>query len=229
MLSQAVFWLSAAAFALRISTDALMVEALRQRDPAALRQLVDRHHAALVGLAQSIVGRRGLAEEVAQETWLAVFAHIDQFDGRAQLSTWIIAILMNKAKSLARRERRYVALPEQADGEMAAPFRAVAADRFDESGHWREAPAGFDGLDPERILAGRQLWHHVDGFIAALPPAQRAVMILRDVEGHDAAETCRLLDISPENQRVLLHRARARVRSLLEALTKGAAPPAAAT
>ena len=210
------FWFAAIGFGLRIHADGLVLSQLRSGDAEALRALVQRHHAALVGLAQTIVKNRSTAEDVAQETWLAVIANIARFEGKSALSTWIIAILLNKAKTYAKREGRYTALAQEEDHGDEEP--AVAASRFDASGHWVDPPASFDGLNPERIFAGRQLWTHVREMIERLPPAQKAVLIMRDVEGSDAAETCDLLQLSPENQRVLLHRARARIRTEIEIL-----------
>ncbi|WP_175577715.1 RNA polymerase sigma factor [Mongoliimonas terrestris] len=215
-----VFWIAAAGFAVRIHADGAMLEALKRGDKESLRRLVSRHHAALVGLAQTIVGSRATAEDVAQETWIAVVNSIAAFDGRSALSTWIIAILLNKARTHARREGRYVPFADSVDAEEEfGP--AVSADRFAADGHWVQPPVSFDGLDPERIVAGRELWRHVGAVIETLPPAQRSVMIMRDVEGRDAGETCDLLGLTAENQRILLHRARARVRSAIEDLARG--------
>lgn len=214
-----LFWVAAAGFALRIHADGLFLERLRSGDPEALRTLVERHHAALVGLAQTIVRNRAAAEDVAQETWLAVIANISRFEGKSALSTWIIAILLNKAKTVARREGRYTALAAEENQGEDEP--AVAPSRFKANGHWDDPPVPFDGLNPERIVAGRQLWQHVSAIIELLPPAQKAVLIMRDVEGNGSAETCKILDLTPENQRILLHRARARIRNELESLIRG--------
>jgi len=216
-----LFWLAAAGFALRIHADGLFLERLRSGNPEALRTLVERHHAALVGLAQTIVKNRAAAEDVAQETWLAVIANIAKFEGKSALSTWIIAILLNKAKTSARREGRYTALAAEENQGDDEP--AVAPSRFKADGHWGDPPMPFDGLSPERIVAGRQLWQHVRAIIELLPPAQKAVLIMRDVEGNNSAETCKLLDLTPENQRILLHRARARIRNELESLMRNTA------
>lgn len=209
-----LLWGAIAAFGLRIAVDALLLEKLRAGDHRAIDQFVARYHGSLVGLAQSIVKRRSAAEDVAQDTWIAVLTHIKGFDGRSSLSTWIIAILLNKAKTYAKREGRYVPLASEAEQDDGAPSR----DRFLPDGHWAEPPDSFDGMDPERIFAGRELWRHVGAFIEDLPPAQRAVMIMRDVEGKDAAETCRMLELSSENQRILLHRGRTKIRNRLAAL-----------
>lgn len=210
------FMLAAAGFALRVALDREAVSALRDKDPAAVRALVARHHGSLVALADTIVRNRSLAEDIAQETWIAVMGSIADFDGRSQLSTWIIAILLNKARTQARREGRYVALAVEDDGD----FRPVDPSRFSADGHWIDPPSSFDGLTPEREFAGRQLWRHVRAAIEALPPAQKAVIVLRDVEGRSAEETCTHLGLSAENQRVLLHRARARLRQLVETLER---------
>ncbi len=213
------FFIAAVGFGLRIRADGLFLEQLRSGDPAALRLLVERHHPALVGLAQTIVKNRATAEDVAQETWLAVIANISRFEGKAALSTWIIAILFNKAKTYAKREGRYAPLVQEADQNDENDH--VSASRFDDTGHWVEPPQSFDGLNPERIFGGRQLWNHVRDMIDRLPPAQKAVLIMRDVEGHDAGHTCELLDLTPENQRVMLHRARTRIRNEIENLLLG--------
>ena len=217
------FWIAAIGFGARIVFDGAFVGRLKARDAGAVRDLVKRHHAALVGLAGTIVKNRALAEEVAQETWIAVMANIDQFDGRAALSTWIIAILMNKAKTVLRKERRFVPF----EGELALETGEPAVDpgRFAADGHWAEPPGELDGLDPERIVLGRELWRTVRAHIETLPASQRAVLIMRDVEGLSAEETCAALSLSAENQRVLLHRARAKLRNLVEAAV---APGAAA-
>ena len=213
------FLVAAVGFGLRIHADGLFLEQLRRGDPEALRLLVERHHAALVGLAQTIVKNPATAEDVAQETWLAVIANISRFEGKAALSTWIIAILFNKAKTYAKREGRYAPLAQEA--YQSDETEHVAASRFDVTGHWVDPPRSFDGLNPERIFAGRQMWKHVREMIEQLPPAHKAVLIMRDVEGHDAAETCQILELSPEYQRVILHRARTRIRNEIEGLLLG--------
>jgi RNA polymerase sigma-70 factor (ECF subfamily) len=213
------FFVAAVGFGLRIHADGLFLDQLRSGDADALRLLVERHHAALVGLAQTIVKNRAAAEDVAQETWLAVIANISRFEGKAALSSWIIAILFNKAKTYAKREGRYAPLADES--YMGSESDDLSASKFDASGHWADSPRSFDGLNPERILAGRQLWHHVREMIEKLPPAHKAVLIMRDVEGHDAAQTCQTLELSPEYQRVILHRARTRIRNEIEALLLG--------
>ncbi|WP_045388564.1 sigma-70 family RNA polymerase sigma factor [Falsirhodobacter sp. alg1] len=188
---------------------------LQRRDPTALRRMVNRHHGSMVGLARSILRNAAAADDVVQEAWIAVIAGLPSFEGRAKLSTWMMAILVNKARAHARREGRYVPLLDADD-----PYDEVEGpERFDHTGHWRVAPDDLETLTPERILAGREVWKQVRDQIDRLPAAQRAVLILRDVEGADAAETADILDLSAENQRVLLHRARIRLRRALDDLS----------
>ena len=197
---------------------------LRSGDGGAYRRLIRRFHGSLVGTASAVIGSRAQAEEVVQDAWLAVFSGIGKFEGRSSLSSWLFAIVLNRARTRAGRERRLVALPALDAGD--AQERAVPLDRFVADGHWTEPPKLWDELDPERLVGGKQLWAHVQDAIEGLPSGQRAVIILRDIEGQSAEEACALLQISPENQRVLLHRARGRVRRSIELLTDG--PPATA-
>lgn len=190
---------------------------LRARDDAAYRQLVRRYHATLVGVAGAIIGSRAQGEEVVQDAWLAIFSGIDRFEGRSRLSTWIFSIVLNRARSRIAREGRLTALPAMDGAEPGV--RAVPAGEFLPDGHWRDPPRLWDTIDPERILGGRQLWAHVQDAIAALPSGQRAVILLRDIEERSAEEACALLGISAENQRVLLHRARGKVRQTIDRLT----------
>jgi RNA polymerase sigma-70 factor, ECF subfamily len=193
-----------------------LVAALRTGDEAAFAQLVDRYHPSLVRLARMYVRDRSVAEEVAQETWLAVLGGIDRFEGRSSLKTWLFRILTNRAKTRGQRESRSV--PFSSIGDPDEP--AVDPDRFRPEGEqyaggWKEFPQPWEGDPEERLLAGeaRALILHT---IEQLPPNQRAVITLRDVEGFDADDVCNVLDISDTNQRVLLHRARTKVRRALE-------------
>lgn len=204
--------------------DPAFLERLRLGDARAYNQLVRRYHATLVGVATTVIGSRAQAEEVVQDTWLAVLSAIGNFEGRSSLSTWLFSIVMNRARTRIMREGRTVALPAGLDGSPTEE-RAVPLSAFDQSGHWGEKPRLWDELDPERVIAGRQLWEHVLAGLETLPAGQKAVLVLRDMEGQSAEEACELLKISAENQRVLLHRARGRIRKLIDDIT---APPAAA-
>ncbi len=200
---------------------------LRTGDATAYRQLVRRFHASLVRFAASIIGSHAQAEEVVQDSWLAVYAGVGRFEGRSSLVTWIFSIVINRARTRVTREGRLVGLDALMEG--AAPGeRAVPLSRFKPDGHWAEAPKLWDELNPERVVSGRQLWVHVLAAVERLPAGQRAVILLRDMEGRDSDETCALLEISPENQRVLLHRARSRIRQEIDVLTGAPSTAAAA-
>ncbi|HEX4363572.1 MAG TPA: sigma-70 family RNA polymerase sigma factor [Solirubrobacteraceae bacterium] len=196
-----------------------LVAALRRGDETAFVTLVERYGASLVRLARTFVRDRAVAEEVVQETWLAVLNGIDRFEGRSSLRTWIFQILSNRAKTRAVRERRSAPFSSLAsDGEDDAA--AVDADRFrDEShrwaGHWAAAPSDWSHLPEERLL-GQETLARVREAIERLPSRQADVIVLRDVEGWPPDEVCAALGISDGNQRILLHRARSKVRAALE-------------
>ena len=199
--------------------DAALLDGLRGGDESVFMELVERYHGALVRLALSFVSSRAVAEEVAQDTWVGVLNGIGRFEGRSSLKTWIFRILVNRAKTRGARESRIVPFSslEPGGGEAEA---SVDPDRFlgprtEAPGAWAAPPASWDGEPEQRLLAG-EARAMIDAAIAELPPAQRAVITLRDVEGYDAAEASELLDVSDGNQRVLLHRARGRVRQVLE-------------
>ena len=185
---------------------------LRAGEDGAYRLLVRRYHASLVGLAQGVIGSRAQAEEVVQDSWVAVFRSIDRFEGRSSLAGWLFTIVRNRARTRIACEGRTVGLPGQG-GEL----RAVGLENFKPDGHWTELPALWDELDPERVIGGRQLWDIVQETIEALPDAQKACIVMRDIEGQSSEEVCALLCVSAENQRVLLHRARGRVRAAIDA------------
>jgi len=147
-----------------------------------------------------------------------VFAGVGGFEGRSSVVTWIFSIVLNRARTRATREGRLVGLPALLAGTEPGG-RAVEVSEFKPDGHWREVPRLWDEISPERIVSGRQLWDHVMEAIDRLPAGQRAVIILRDMEGCEAEEACTLLGISAEKQRVLLHRARGRIRQIVDALT----------
>ncbi len=184
---------------------------LRAGDDKAYRRLIRRYHASLVGVAAGIIGSRAQAEEVVQDSWLAVFRSVERFEGRSSLAGWIFTIVMNRARTRITSEGRTVALPG-----LDGVERAVDGSNFQADGHWVEIPALWDVLDPERVIGGRQLWEHVQAAIEKLPAAQKAAIILRDIENRTAEEACMLLGVSSENQRVLLHRARGRVRAAID-------------
>jgi len=194
--------------------------ALRRGDEAAFTRLVSLYHAPLRRLALSYVRTAAVADEVVQETWLGVIRGLDSFEGRSSLKTWIYRILTNTAKTRAERESRTVPLSAIAPGEdedepAVDPSRFLDQQHARWPGHWASPPARWNEL-PEEHLAGRETLDSLKNAIAALPPAQRQVIVLRDIEGWEADEVCELLNLSQANQRVLLHRARSRVRQALE-------------
>jgi RNA polymerase sigma-70 factor, ECF subfamily len=195
---------------------------LRLGEAAAYRILVRRFHASLVRFAASIIGSHAQAEEVVQDAWIAIYAGVGKFEGRSSLVTWIFSIVMNRARTRVSREGRLVGLGALMEGTPPGG-RGVPLSDFKPDGHWAESPKLWDELHPERIVGGRQIWDHVQIVIDRLPAGQRAVILLRDMEGRDAEETCALLEISAENQRVLLHRARCRIREEIDLLV-GAVP-----
>lgn len=215
-MSQAAFSTTLAA----LDDDALL-PALQAGDERAFATLVDRHGPLMLRVAQSHVRSRAVAEEVVQETWAIVFTTIGRFERRAALKTWIMRILTNRAKTRGEREARCVPFSALAADAGEADAPAVDADRFlpaDDPrwpGHWATGLRRWSELPEERLLT-----HEVRGRLRAalerLPARQQTVVALRDVEGWTPAEVCAALGVSEGNQRVLLHRARARMRTELE-------------
>jgi len=195
--------------------DLRAVEALCRGDKAGLVVLHDRYHASMVRLARRYVPDQAAAEEVAQDTWLEVLRGIGRFEARCAPKTWVFRILTNRAKTRGTRDRRCVpfsALDGQGEG---ASESGGDVDRFSRGGHWSSQPASPDDRPEERLLSA-ETRTRILAAVAALPPAQRNVITLRDIKGWGANEVCAALGISAANQRVLLHRARVKVRHALE-------------
>ncbi len=201
--------------------DADLLAGLRAGDEAAFMALIDRYGATMLRVAQMHVRDRTVAEDVVQETWLAVLNGIDRFEGRSSLKTWLFTILTNRAKTRAERERRTVPVSAVAAREASGDEPAVDPDRFIDAAAdrfpsaWASPPATWSTLPEERLLSQETLARVAEA-IEALPEAQREVIRLRDVDGLSGAEVAAALEISDGNQRVLLHRARAKVRAALE-------------
>jgi len=199
-----------------VSSDEKLVEALRAGDEAAFAEIVRAYNSSLLRVAQIYVGSRALAEDVVGETWLAVLNGIDRFEGRSSLKTWIFRILANRAKTRAQRERRTIPFSALDPGRVPEPaleperFRGPEDSRW--PGHWAVPPQPW----PEEALLSTETRNKLAEAIEMLPAGQRAVISLRDIEGWSAQEVCNALDISETNQRVLLHRARSKVRKALE-------------
>ncbi|HZP90032.1 MAG TPA: sigma-70 family RNA polymerase sigma factor [Actinomycetota bacterium] len=199
--------------------DRALVRALRNGEELVFMGLVERLQPTMLRIALMYVQSRAVAEEVVQEAWLGVLKGLDGFEGRSSLRTWILRILVNTAKTRGVRESRSVPFSSLwwPDSESEP---AVEPGRFRPAGdpwpnHWLDAPASWDTVPEERLLSNEVLGL-VREAIEALPPNQREVIRLRDVLGWSSAEVCEALDIGETNQRVLLHRARSKVRRALE-------------
>ena len=196
-----------------------MVAALKQGDDSAFAWLVEQHHAMLVRLALRYVPDVATAEDVAQETWLHVLRGLARFEFRSSLKTWIVSILKNRARSRATREHRSMPIADAWLATVAVGEPAVDPDRFFGSARpelmdrWASAPRG---VAPEEQLLAAETQAIVSQAIQALPLAQREVITLRDIEGWSAADVCNALGLTETNQRVLLHRARSKVRAAIE-------------
>jgi RNA polymerase sigma-70 factor (ECF subfamily) len=196
-----VFGLALASPPVGAEDDALVAR-LREGDEEAFVALVHMYQPALLRLAEATVGNRAVAQEVTQDTWIAVMRGVDRFEGRSSLKTWLFRILLNRARTAADREQR-AGRPEPIDEE-----------RFDASGAWATPPEPWADRVDDRLIAA-QLAGHVRALMGELPEAQRQVVLLHDVEGLPPSDVAELLGISDGNQRVLLHRGRARLRQLL--------------
>ncbi len=202
-----------------LDEDRRLVAAIRTGDEGAFISLVKRHHRAMIRLARAYVPP-GAAEEVAQEAWIAVLKGLHQFEGRSSLKAWIVRILINCARFRGAREARAVpfsSLEEDRQEPAVAEERFLDASHPRWPGHWVKAPEPW--MD-ERLISDETL-SMVAQAMDELPRAQREVMRLRDVEGWTSAEVCEAMEISESNQRVLLHRARSKVRQALEPFVSG--------
>lgn len=188
------------------------IDHLKAGDEAVFGILYTRHTPSMIRVAATIVNSRATAEEVSQETWISVLKNIGGFEGRSSLAGWIFTILINKARTRARRDGRSVSFDEGGEENNLSAA-------FDGHGRWKEMPELWDEITPERIVAGRRLAEHMRDAIDALPPAQRAVIVLRVQQGLEPSEVCEALGLSDGNMRVLLHRARLSLRAKLAELS----------
>jgi RNA polymerase sigma-70 factor (ECF subfamily) len=205
----------------RYSDDADLIGAIQRRDEATFVQMVARYQGSLLRLALIYADSRAVAEEIVQEAWLGVLQGIEHFEGRSSFKTWLFRIVVNRAKTRAAREGRTVPFSALDQVSPAGDEPAVPSERFlgpdhpEWPGHWATPPRSW-GASPDEQLLSREMLDLIEGAIANLPPAQREVITLRDVEGATSEEACNVLGLSETNQRVLLHRARSRVRAALE-------------
>lgn len=202
------------------ASDADLVAALRAGDETAFEWLIDRYQRAMLRVAAIYVANQSVAEEVVQETWLAMLQSLHLFEGRSTLKTWIFRILSNRGKTRGIREARSVPFSalEHTDTEQR---EAVDPASFHPPGHadagwWSSYPRSWDDI-PEQRLLSQETRSLIETAIKQLPESQRTVISLRDVEGWTTDEVCQILNISENNQRVLLHRGRSRVRQVLGA------------
>ena len=198
-------------------SDEETLAALRAGDERAFRDLFAHSYPMMKRVARAYVSSDAVAEEVVQETWMAVVTGIDRFEGRSALGTWIFSILTNQAKTHSAREKRAVPFSSVAPSDVEGPV--VDPVRFQNNddawpGHWATPPRPWQ--KPERRMLSLEARDRLKAALAQLPDRQRMIVGLRDVEGYSAEEVCDLLGLSPENQRVLLHRGRSRLRAVLE-------------
>lgn len=214
--------LASALDAARWTPDEETVAALRAGDERTFHDLFQRHCPAMKRIARGYVHSDAVAEEIVQETWLAILTGIDRFEGRSALGTWVFSILINQAKTHITRERK--ALPFSSISPSGGDEPAVDADRFQTDddawpGHWATPPRPWQR--PDRRALSLEARERLKEGLSQLPDRQRMVVGLRDVDGLSSAEVCGLLELSPENERVLLHRGRSRLRATLEAYIDG--------
>lgn len=196
-----------------------LIRSLRNGDDGAFAQLVEEHGAAMLRVARLYVRDRAVAEEVVQEAWVGLLRGIDRFEGRSSLRTWLFRVVTNLAKTRGVRESRSVPFSALAGEEVEDAGPSVPPERFRGpedrwSGHWASPPEEWGR--PEAELLSAETRTVIEQAIGALPQAQRQVITLRDVQGWSSEEVCNALDLSETNQRVLLHRARTKVRQALD-------------
>jgi len=202
-----------------VPDDHALVERLRRGDEQAFMDLVARWSPSMMRVARLYVPSAAVAEEVVQETWLAVLTGLERFEERSSLRTWVFSILVNRARTRGERERRTVPFGALAREEVEGEFAAVDPERFvregDAVGAWAAPPVRW-WEQPEKALQSDEAVARIEAEIAKLPETQRLVITMRDVAGLSSEEVRHALDLSETNQRVLLHRARAKVRAALE-------------
>ncbi len=202
--------------------DSALVEALQNGDESTFEQLIQKYQASMVRVAMLYVADRTIAEDVVQDTWIGMLQGLGKFEGRSSLKTWIFSILTNRAKTRAEKEGRQqgVSFDDLGGDEPAVEQERFTGTDHPFTGHWAELPDDWGGV-PENRLLSAETQSVIQTAIEALPPNQRAVIRLHDIEEWTTQEICNILEISESNQRVLLHRARSKVRAALERYFRG--------
>jgi RNA polymerase sigma-70 factor (ECF subfamily) len=192
--------------------DSEQLRALQDGDPAALRELIAAHHGGMLAVARAIVGE-AFAEEVVQEAWLSIYKALPDFQQRSSLKTWMYKIVANGAKTRLRRENRQVSLDAL---EETGASSYLDGDRFTGGGFWKTPPPAWGSEAPETLLEETDLRRCIEATLERLPPQQKAVFVLRDIEQQELAGICNILQASNSNVRVLLHRARIKLMEIID-------------
>ncbi|GJL67995.1 MAG: RNA polymerase sigma24 factor [Nitrospirales bacterium] len=199
-----------------------LVQALQAGDEQVFAAVMDWYSGSLLRLALSFVPSRAVAEEVVQETWMGVFEGIHRFESRSSFKTWLFRILTNRAKTRGIRENRYEPFGLSASSDEGLSLEdSLFISEGSRMGHWKDPPNAWEPDTPERALLSKECRVAIETAIENLPATQRQVMTLRDIEGVSSEEICNILGISETNQRVLLHRARTKVRRELSPYVEG--------
>ncbi len=184
------------------SLEAEVLPKLLQRDEQSFNRLVEAYYGSMLGLARGIVGE-AIADEVVQEAWVSVYRALPKFEGRSSLKTWILRITANEAKTRLRKESRTVSLEQFGEGG-----ESLLNARFDHQGMWRKPPVPWHEDDPQALIINAEMGECIKATLQHLPEMQQAVFSLKDLDGNSFDEICNILEITPSNARVLLHRAR---------------------
>ncbi len=190
-------------------TDEELIALLLKQDETAYRYAVKTYHASMVFIAKRIVGEK-IADEVAQEAWVSAMRALPKFEGRSKLKTWLLTITSNEAKNQLRKENRQISLDQMMEDT------SNLSERFDETGHWDPPTAEWSGESPDALLSEQQLARCLEQAITELPELQEATLNLKEKQGFSLKEICNILDVSESNVRVLLHRARNKVFSVID-------------
>ena len=195
----------------KFSDSTLLLERLRKQDRQAFEELVRAYHQKMVTIARAIVGS-SIAEEVVQEAWISIYKALPNFEGRSSIKTWLFTIVSNTAKTRLRKESRLVSLNMSDDD----PSSYMTDRRFKDDGRWSSPPPVWETASPDKLMEEDQLLKCLEHTLELLPPAQKSVFLLRDLEQQSMTEIRNILDLSDSNIRVLLHRARLKLMQIID-------------